>query len=57
MLKTEIILQKIEEVRILMHELMDEKQQLTDPELVELSQKLDKLLNEYDVIKSRIRKL
>lgn len=48
MLKTELILKKIEEVRTLMYDLMSEKQKLTDKELVELSQKLDKLLNEYD---------
>lgn len=48
MLKTQLILKKIEEVRTLMYDLMSEKQKLTDKELVELSQKLDKLLNEYD---------
>jgi stage 0 sporulation regulatory protein len=39
---------KIEELRTLMHQLMNEKEALTDPKLVVLSQKLDGLLNEYD---------
>ena len=42
------ITQKIEELRALMHQLMNEKESLTDPELVVFSQKLDNLLNEYD---------
>ncbi|WP_298846744.1 aspartyl-phosphate phosphatase Spo0E family protein [Clostridium sp.] len=42
------ITQKIEELRDLMHQLINEKQTLTDPKLVALSQKLDELLNEYD---------
>jgi stage 0 sporulation regulatory protein len=42
------ITQKIEELRTLMHQLMNEKEALTDPELVVLSQRLDELLNEYD---------
>lgn len=42
------ILQKIEKHRTLMHQLMDEKETLTDSELVVLSQELDRLLNEYD---------
>lgn len=31
-----------------MHQLMDEKETLTDPEVVVVSQKLDELLNKYD---------
>ena len=42
------IKQKIEELRALMHQLMNEEEVLTDPKLVALSQKLDELLNEYD---------
>jgi len=42
------ITQKIEELRDLMHQLINEKEVLTDPRLVALSQKLDVLLNEYD---------
>ena len=42
------ILQKIEKHRTLLHQLMDEKETLTDPRLVVLSQELDELLNEYD---------
>lgn len=40
--------QKIEKHRALMHQLMDEKETLTDPEVVVVSQKLDELLNKYD---------
>jgi stage 0 sporulation regulatory protein len=42
------IIKKIEKTRVLMYRLMNEKEELTDPELVVLSQKLDELLNEYD---------
>jgi stage 0 sporulation regulatory protein len=42
------IKQKIEDHRDLMHQLINEKDVLTDPKLVVLSQKLDGLLNEYD---------
>lgn len=42
------ITHKIEELRDLMHELINERETLTDPKLVALSQKLDELLNEYD---------
>lgn len=42
------ISQKIEKYRALLHQLMDEKEILTDPKLVVLSQELDELLNEYD---------
>ncbi|MBU3114548.1 aspartyl-phosphate phosphatase Spo0E family protein [Clostridium lacusfryxellense] len=40
--------QKIEKHRELMHQLINEKETLTDAKLVVLSQKLDGLLNEYD---------
>lgn len=42
------ISQKIEEVRTLMHQLINEKEELTDAELVALSQELDELLNEHN---------
>ena len=41
------ITQKIEKFRNLMHQLINETEALTDPELVVLSQRLDDLLNEY----------
>lgn len=44
----EKVLEKIEKLRALMYQLMNEKVELTDTELVDLSQKLDKLLNEYN---------
>lgn len=47
------ITQKIEELRALMYQLMNEKEKLTDPELVVLSQKLDDLLNKYDRLINR----
>lgn len=43
----EVIL-KIEELRQLMYQLMNEKETLTDTDLVALSQTIDKLLNEYN---------
>ncbi|MBU3143961.1 aspartyl-phosphate phosphatase Spo0E family protein [Clostridium sp. CF012] len=42
------IIYRIEKLRALMYKLMNEKEKLTDPELVALSQRLDDLLNEYD---------
>ncbi|AGK99076.1 aspartyl-phosphate phosphatase Spo0E family protein [Clostridium pasteurianum] len=48
MTEVEIMLNKIEELRTLMHQLMNKKLELTDPELVDLSQNLDKLLNKYN---------
>ncbi len=42
------VTQKIEEHRDLMNHLISEKEALTDPKLVALSQELDGLLNEYD---------
>lgn len=47
MSKEELLLKKIEEVRTLMNQLISEKSQLIDEELVLLSQRLDELLNEY----------
>jgi stage 0 sporulation regulatory protein len=44
------IQQKIEDHRDLMYQLINEKEVLTDPKLVVLSQKLDVLLNEYDYL-------
>ena len=40
--------QKIEDHKELMYQLINEKEVLSDPKLVVLSQKLDVLLNEYD---------
>ncbi|WMJ82040.1 aspartyl-phosphate phosphatase Spo0E family protein [Clostridium sp. MB40-C1] len=48
MSKEELLLKKIEEVRSLMNQLVSEKSELIDPELVKLSQRLDILLNEYN---------
>lgn len=48
MSKEQLLLKKIEEVRTLMNQLISEKSQLVDEELVLLSQKLDTLLNEYN---------
>jgi hypothetical protein len=47
MTKIEVLTQKIEEIRTLMLEIMKEKSELVDPEVVEVSQLLDTLLNEY----------
>ncbi len=48
MSKEQLLLEKIEEARTLMNQLISEKSQLIDEELVLLSQKLDTLLNEYN---------
>jgi uncharacterized protein YfkK (UPF0435 family) len=48
MSKKEESSKKIEELRSLMYQLISEKEALTDTELVDVSQQLDKLLNEYD---------
>lgn len=50
----EEMFQKIEELRQLMYRLINDKRVLTDTELVALSQKLDKLLNEYNKLISKI---
>lgn len=50
MTKIQEITQKIEELRTLMHSLINESEKLTDEELVAVSQKLDKLLNEYNKV-------
>jgi hypothetical protein len=55
MLQIEEIAEKIEDLRILMYQLMNEKVELTDPELVDLSQNLDKLLNKYNELLIRSR--
>lgn len=48
MLIMEEILSKIEELRSLICQLIQEKEFLTDGELVSLSQELDKYLNDYN---------
>ncbi|CAM2743396.1 aspartyl-phosphate phosphatase Spo0E family protein [Hathewaya histolytica] len=48
MSKEELLLKKIEELRSLMNQLISEKADLIDPDVVLLSQKLDILLNEYN---------
>mgnify|MGYP001579859051 CR=1 FL=1 len=53
MTRLEEIIRKIEKLRTLLHQLMNEKESLTDPELVALSQKLDDLLNEYNELIDR----
>jgi len=48
MSKEQLLLEKIEEARTLMNQLISEKSQLIDEDLVLLSQQLDTLLNEYN---------
>lgn len=48
MLKKELLLKKIEEVRDEMNKLIREDNKLLNPQVIKLSQKLDKLLNEYN---------
>lgn len=47
MSKVEELLLKIDETRKLMTDLMEEKENLLDPDVIEASQKLDKVLNDY----------
>ncbi|ABS33690.1 aspartyl-phosphate phosphatase Spo0E family protein [Clostridium botulinum] len=48
MSKEQLLLEKIEEARTLMNQLISERSHLIDEDLVLLSQKLDNLLNEYN---------
>ncbi len=50
----EEMFRKIEELRQLMYRLINDKRMLTDTELVAISQKLDKLLNEYNKLISKV---
>ncbi len=45
---------KIIELRDRMHRLIESKQELIDPEIVSISQELDKLLNIYNDIKKAL---
>lgn len=47
MSKLNEVLNQIEELKELMYQIMEESEELTDTELVKVSQELDKLLNEY----------
>lgn len=47
MSKLNEVLKQIEELKELMYQIMEESEELTDTELVKVSQELDKLLNEY----------
>ena len=49
----EEITRKVDELRQLLYKLINEKPSLTDTELVALSQRVDKLLNEYDKLVSK----
>ena len=49
----EEITRKVDELRQLLYKLINEKASLTDTELVALSQRVDKLLNEYDKLISK----
>ncbi|WP_298839083.1 aspartyl-phosphate phosphatase Spo0E family protein [uncultured Clostridium sp.] len=44
----EEIVREIEKIRVLIYQLINENEALTDQKLVVLSQKLDELINEYD---------
>lgn len=47
MSKLNEVLKQIEELKELMYQIMEESEELTDAEIVKVSQELDKLLNEY----------
>ncbi|MBL4932120.1 aspartyl-phosphate phosphatase Spo0E family protein [Clostridium paridis] len=46
----EEVLMEIEDLRSRMNNLLDEKEEIFDPELVEVSQLLDSKLNDYEAI-------
>jgi hypothetical protein len=48
MVNSEELLQKIEQLRIAMYELVNIKNNLADPDIVYVSQELDNLLNYYE---------
>ncbi|HHY05189.1 MAG TPA: aspartyl-phosphate phosphatase Spo0E family protein [Thermoanaerobacterales bacterium] len=58
MCETKNITEKIEEVRNKMNDLIKEKGDLLDPEVIIASQMLDAVLNEYNyILKKRNRQL
>jgi stage 0 sporulation regulatory protein len=58
MCETKNITEKIEEVRKKMNDLIKEKGDLLDPEVIIASQMLDAVLNEYNyILKKRNRQL
>jgi stage 0 sporulation regulatory protein len=58
MCETKNITEKIEEVRKKMNDLIKEKGDLLDPEVIIASQMLDSVLNEYNyILKKRNRQL
>lgn len=58
MCETKNITEKIEEVRNKMNDLIKEKGDLLDPEVIIASQMLDSVLNEYNyILKKRNRQL
>lgn len=48
MVSSEELLQKIEQLRIAMYELVSIKNNLADPDIVYISQELDNMLNYYE---------
>lgn len=46
--RTKIIEYKIEELRKLMYDIIDREGSLLSPNVIEVSKKLDKLLNQYN---------
>lgn len=52
--KIEELIQKIDETRKRMNDLIQEKENLVDPEVITVSQKLDSVLNDYNnLLKSK----
>lgn len=55
MVSSEELLQKIEQLRIAMYELVSIKNDLADPDIVYISQELDNLLNYYEELMRKTR--
>lgn len=52
--RLQTILEKIERLREIMYSMLSGSKQLTDKPLINCSQQLDKLLNEYEIYKNNI---
>ncbi|MBL4935241.1 aspartyl-phosphate phosphatase Spo0E family protein [Clostridium sp. YIM B02515] len=50
-----LIIKKIDKLRKKLNNLVDSDRQLTDKKVVDCSQKLDKLLTEYEKIKKELK--
>lgn len=54
-LNLQILIERIEKLRILLYNLINSNKQLTDKSVIDCSQQLDKLLSEYENCKKSIK--